>query len=67
MIGRTGGVGIMLGDAQIGLVDMMQQPVKHIGRLAHGSGDDARVEGPVLARNMSIDHRAGLDAIFGSH
>jgi hypothetical protein len=30
-----GVVGVVLGDAQIGLVDMMQQPVEHIGCFAH--------------------------------
>lgn len=65
MIGCAGGIGIMLGDAQVGLVDMMQQPVEHMGRLAHGRGNDARVEGPVLAGNVRVHHCAGFDAIFG--
>lgn len=36
----TGGVGVVLDDAQIGLVGMMVQAVEHVGRFAHRRRND---------------------------
>ena len=49
VIRRAGGVGVMLGDAQVGLVRVLVQPIEDIGRLAHRRREHLRMERPVLA------------------
>ena len=49
VICRAGGVGVMLGDAQVGLVHVVVQPIEDIGRLAHRRSEHLRMERPVLA------------------
>ena len=47
MIRCPSGIGVVLGDAQIGLVGMVVQPVEDVGGLAHRCRDDPRVKWPV--------------------
>ena len=65
VIRRSCGVGVVLGDAEIGLVRVMVQPVEHIGRFAHRRRNDTRVERSIMAGDVRVDDRAGVDAIFG--
>ena len=65
MIGRAGGIGVVLGDAQVGLVRVMVQPVENVGRLAHRRRDHPGVERSVLAGHVSIEDHAGVDAVLG--
>ena len=62
VIRRTGGVGVMLEDARIGLLSMMVQAVEHKGRFAHRCRNDPRIERSVMAGHVRIEHRAGVDA-----
>ena len=65
MICRAGGVGVMLGDAQVGLVHVVVQPIEDIRRLAHRRGEHLRMERPILARHVGVKNRAGIDAVLG--
>ena len=65
VIRRAGGVGVVLDDAQIGLVGMMVQAVEHVRRFAHRRRNDPRVERSVMAGHVRIEHRARVDAVFG--
>jgi hypothetical protein len=65
VIRRTGGVCVVLDDAQIGLVGVMVQTVEHVRRFAHRRRNDPRVEWSVMAGHMRVEHRAGIDAVFG--
>jgi hypothetical protein len=47
VIRRSGGVGVMLEDAQIGLVGMMVQAIEHVRRFTHRRRNDPRVGRPV--------------------
>jgi hypothetical protein len=38
----------MLGDAQVGLVHVVVQPIEDIGRLAHRRGEHFRIERPIF-------------------
>ena len=44
LMSRAGGVGVMLDDAQIGLVSVMVQTIEHVGRFAHRCRNDPRVK-----------------------
>ncbi len=64
MIRCSSGIGVMLGDAQIGLVGMVVQTVKDVGGLAHRCRDDPCIERPIAARHMGVEYGAGIDAVF---
>ena len=49
MICRSGCVGVVLNNAQIGLVGVMVQSVEHVRRFAHCRWSDPRVERSVMA------------------
>jgi hypothetical protein len=55
----------VLDDAQIGLVGVMVQAVEHVRRFAHRRRNDPRVERSVMAGHMRVEHRTGVDAVFG--
>jgi hypothetical protein len=65
VIRRSGGVSVMLEDAQIGLVGMMVQAIEHVRRFTHRHRNDPRVGRPVMTGHVRIEHRAGVDAVFG--
>jgi hypothetical protein len=65
VIGRAGGVSIMLADAQIGLVHVMQQAVEDIWCLAHRRRDHLCVERAVASGDVRIEHEPQVDAVFG--
>ena len=59
MVGRAGGIAVVLANAQIGLVHMMQQVIQDVRRFAHRRGDHPRVERAVAAGDVGIDDEAG--------
>ena len=63
VIGESGGVGVMLFDAEVGFV--IQQAVEHMGRVPHGCAYELGVEWGVLVRDVSIERRARLVAVAG--
>src|SRR5208283_4678617 len=65
MVCRAGGVGVMFGDAKVGLMRMVMQPIENIWRLAHRRGEHSRVERVVSPGYMGVDDNAGIDAVFG--
>src|SRR5271165_2265828 len=65
MVCRASGVGVMLGDTQVGLMRMMMQPVENVRRLAHRRGEHSRVKRVVSAGYVGVDDNAGIDAVFG--
>ena len=60
----TGGIGVVLGDTQIGLVRMMMQPVENVRRLTHCCRDHSSVEWSVSAGHMRVEDNAGIDAVL---
>ena len=65
MISRAGGVGVVLDDAQIGLVSVMVQTIEHVGRFAHRCRNDPRVNRSIMAGHVRVENSAGVDAVFG--
>ena len=63
VIGESGGVGVMLFDAEIGFV--IQQPIEYVGGVPHCGADEFAVEGGVLVRDVRVERRARLIAITG--
>ncbi len=64
MVGHAGRVGVVLGDAQVGLMRLMVQPVENVWRLTHRRGEHPRVEGIVSAGYVGVDNDAWIDAVF---
>ena len=62
---RAGGVGVVLGDAQVGLVRVVHQAVQHVRRLTDRRGDDLSVEGVVAPGDVRVDHEPRVDAVLG--
>ena len=58
VIRRSDGVGVMLDDAQIGLVSVMVQAIEHLRRFAHYHRNDPSSERFVMTEHMRIEHRA---------
>ncbi len=67
MIGRAGGVGIVLRDPQVGLVGVVVQAVQDVRRFALGGSDDLDPVWPVSSRDVGVEHRAGIDPVFRVH
>ena len=56
-------VGVVLLDSQIRLV--IQQPIKHAGRVPHADVDHLGAEGRVLVGDVVVEEAAGLGAVLG--
>ena len=65
MVCRASSVGVVLGDAQVGLMRLVMQAVENVWRLAHCRGDHRRVERSVSAGHMGIEDNAGINAVLG--
>ena len=62
MVGESGRVGVMLLDAQVGLV--VEQAVEHVGGVAHRGVDDLGMERRVLVGDVRVEGHAGLVAVL---
>ena len=62
MIGEARRVGVVLLDAQVGLV--VQQAVEHVGRVAHADVHDLGVERRVLVGDMGVERPPWAAAVF---
>ncbi len=62
MIGEARRVGVVLLDAQVGLV--VQQAVEHVGRVAHADVHDLGVERRVLVGDVRVKRPPWAAAIF---
>ena len=65
MIGCARCVRIVLADAQVGLVYVMQQTIEDIWCLAYCRRDDPCVERAVVPGNVRVDHETWIDAVLG--
>ena len=65
VICRAGSVSVVFGDAQVGLVREVMQPVENIWRFTRCRGYHPRVEWPVSAGHMGVDDSTGIDSILG--
>ena len=62
MIGEARRIGVVLLNAQVGLV--VQQAIEHIGRVAQADVDYLGAEGRVLVRDMGIERPPRTASIF---
>ena len=62
VIGEARRVGVVLLDTQVGLV--VQQTIKHIGRVTHADVHDLGVERRVLVGDVGVERPPGAAAVF---
>jgi hypothetical protein len=65
VIGCARCIRIVLADAQVGLVYVMQQTIEDIWRLAHCRRDYPCVERAVVAGDVRVDYEPWIDAVLG--
>ena len=65
MVCRAGGVGVVFGDTQVGLVRLVMQSVENVWRLAHRRGNHSGVERALSAGHMGVEDNARIDAVPG--
>ena len=63
MFGCPGRVGVMLADAQVGLVHVVQQAVEDVWRLAHSRRDHLRMEWAVKPGDVRVKHEPWVDQV----
>ena len=63
VIGRAGGVGVVLADRDATF--MLEQAVEHESRFADGGGNDLGVERGILVGDVRIEFHAWIAAVFG--
>lgn len=62
VVGESGGVGVMLGDAEVGFV--VEKPVEYIGCVADADVDEGGMEGRVLVGDMGVDQAPRSGTVF---
>jgi hypothetical protein len=65
MVGEAGGVGVMLLDAEVGLV--VEQTIEHVRGVTDRGVDDLGMERGILVGDMRVEGRARIVSVPGVH